>query len=204
MDRRRPIHPQLRLNLKRGRLIRVATAARPVQVRARPVRRVPLGRQAGIDPERRPVLSQPPSSTARSSTSLAAPTERHRALQGNSRGGGGVRTLNVPNWDGTTNKVEILLERLREPELLARPMGPRGGRPARMRRQGRRPARDFLRQAALSVWLQPPRPSATPIALRTERVVEHEVTDLAAERLTCTLVVAEVLPGEDAARGRLV
>jgi len=35
-------------------LIRVATAARPVQVRARPVRRVPLGRQAGIDPERRP------------------------------------------------------------------------------------------------------------------------------------------------------
>jgi hypothetical protein len=29
------------------------------------------------------------------------------AYQLNSRGGGGLRTLNVPNWEGTTNQVEI-------------------------------------------------------------------------------------------------
>jgi hypothetical protein len=29
------------------------------------------------------------------------------SYQLNSRGGGGLRTLNVPNWEGVTNQVQI-------------------------------------------------------------------------------------------------
>jgi predicted esterase len=35
------------------------------------------------------------------------PTDEVVHYQLNSRGGGGLRTLNVPNWEGTTNQVEI-------------------------------------------------------------------------------------------------
>jgi hypothetical protein len=35
------------------------------------------------------------------------PPNAIESYQLNSRGGGGVRTLNVPNWDGPTNQVQI-------------------------------------------------------------------------------------------------
>jgi Lipase C-terminal domain/Lipase (class 2) len=37
----------------------------------------------------------------------ASPTNATDSYQLKSRGGGGLRTLNVPNWEGTTNQVEI-------------------------------------------------------------------------------------------------
>jgi hypothetical protein len=37
----------------------------------------------------------------------STPPDATVSYQLNSRGGGGVRTLNVPNWDSTTDQVEI-------------------------------------------------------------------------------------------------
>jgi hypothetical protein len=88
-------------------------------------------------------------------------------------------------------------------ELLARPLGPWAYTPGPCAGRAGGLPETLLGQAALGIWLQPPRDSATAIALWTERAIEHEISDLATERLTCILVVAEVLPGEDTASGGL-
>jgi hypothetical protein len=55
-----------------------------------------------------PVLSKPPFlQGADVYIPGATPPNATVAYQLNSRGGGGLRTLNIPNWDGTTGQVEI-------------------------------------------------------------------------------------------------
>jgi uncharacterized alpha/beta hydrolase family protein len=55
-----------------------------------------------------PVLSKPPFlQGAQVYIPASTPPNATVAYQLNSRGGGGVRTLNIPNWEGTTNQVEI-------------------------------------------------------------------------------------------------
>jgi hypothetical protein len=55
-----------------------------------------------------PVLSQLPFiQGAQVYIPASSPPNATVSFQLNSRGGGGVRTLNVPNWEGVTNQVEI-------------------------------------------------------------------------------------------------
>jgi Lipase C-terminal domain/Lipase (class 2) len=55
-----------------------------------------------------PVLSKPPFlQGAQVYIPSSTPPNATVPYQLNSRGGGGLRTLNVPNWEGTTNQVEI-------------------------------------------------------------------------------------------------
>jgi hypothetical protein len=55
-----------------------------------------------------PVLSKPPFlQGAQVYIPGSTPTNATVSYQLNSRGGGGVRTLNIPNWEGTTSQVEI-------------------------------------------------------------------------------------------------
>jgi hypothetical protein len=55
-----------------------------------------------------PVLSKPPFlQGAQVYIPGSSPTNATVSYQLNSRGGGGVRTLNIPNWEGTTSQVEI-------------------------------------------------------------------------------------------------
>jgi hypothetical protein len=55
-----------------------------------------------------PVLSKPPFLQG-AQVFIPASTPPHAtvAYRLNSRGGGGVRTLNIPDWEGTTSQVEI-------------------------------------------------------------------------------------------------
>ncbi len=72
------------------------------------VLRVQLGRQGRKHPERRTGLSKLPFiQAAQVYIPGSTPPNAIVSYQLNSRGGGGVRTLNVPNWEGTTNQVEI-------------------------------------------------------------------------------------------------
>jgi hypothetical protein len=55
-----------------------------------------------------PVLSKPPFlQGAQVYIPASTPPNATVSYQLNSRGGGGVRTLNIPNWEGTTSQVEI-------------------------------------------------------------------------------------------------
>ncbi|TMK26929.1 MAG: hypothetical protein E6G62_01235 [Actinobacteria bacterium] len=55
-----------------------------------------------------PVLSKPPFlQGAQVYIPAATPPNATVAYQLNSRNGGGLRTLNIPNWEGTTSQVEI-------------------------------------------------------------------------------------------------
>ena len=102
----------------------VHAGAVPVGKRGERVLRVRLGRQEESTLERRTGAQQAAVHPGRAGVHPGSRTaDAIVSYQLKSRGGGPLRTLNVPNWEGANNQIADLLERLRQPQVLRRRHG---------------------------------------------------------------------------------